>query len=809
MEQFIRWLLGITHSPDLIEGGSWTLRCQALPEGITAVGYSALVLLAIVGVWWLYRLEGRVVRLPIRLLMIGLRLVVLACVAGMLLELVVVITKKERVPSQLLVLVDDSESMSLHDPYADQDLAERTARALASSKDSLSADQLRSQTRAQLAQRAVRGLLGPLADERQVVLYRFSSGLEPMAADKLDALRATGTTSAIGDALSTALAAHRGQPLAGVLLVSDGQSNTGQDARKAAEKAGRDGVLVNALAIGTEQGPSNARVVEIEGSPVVFVRDPSELSVLYESRGLEGQPGSVVLEMQHDGGPWMKLGREEIVFGTDTVIGRVGFKFTPEAIGQYQFRATISQTGPELTESDNVALKGVKVVRQRVRALLVAGYPAPEVQFLRNALLRDTALEFASWLQSASEGYEQAGHRPLRRLPATLQELSHYDVVILFDPDMKALGSAWSEMLRNFVGAAGGGLIYIAGELNSQQLLSSGSEEGGAVDHTWLRVLPVVSDPGLYQSSADVQLSSREMWNLELTPEGEADTIFRFAEEPSRNREILASLPGMYWHCPVTRAKPGATVLARHGDPRMHNSYGRHVLFATQRYGPGYTVFIGFDSTYRWRYLHEEYFDGFWARLVDRVGRNKALGGRYPFILTTDKAAYRPGDQVTLRAQWIEESGSTPTDLRGEVEVPGGQPIAIELQPVADKEGTVEATFPVEESGPYLVRIVPATTDGDLGALRPATLDFRVDPRSQELDKPAIDRALLDDVARAGGGQLFTLADYRQIADSFKIKRVERVLEYRDELWDAPILFSLLLVCLTAEWILRKRSRMA
>ena len=153
--------------------------------------------------------------------------------------------------------------------------------------------------------------------------------------------------------------------------------------------------------------------------------------------------------------------------------------------------------------------------------------------------------------------------------------------------------------------------------------------------------------------------------------------------------------------------------------------------------------------------------------------------------------------------------GSAPTDLRGEVEVPGGQPIALELAPVADREGTVEATFPVEEAGPYLVRIVPATTDGDLGGLRPATLDFRVDPRSQELDKPAIDRALLDDVARAGGGQLFTLADYRQIADSFKIKKVERVLEYRDELWDAPALFSLLLICLTVEWILRKRSRMA
>jgi Protein of unknown function (DUF1194) len=807
MHALVRWLLGLTHSPEMIEDGSWALRFQAVPEGATAVGYLALVGLVIVGVWWLYRIEGRTVSPLLRIGMVALRLIVLGCVACMLLELVIVITKKEQVPSQLLVLVDDSESMSLKDPYADQELADRTARAVSTTEDPLTPETLRDQTRAQLARRAVAGLVGPLADERQVILYRFSGGLEPLSADKLDALAANGTTSAVGDALSTALAAHRGQPLAGVLLVSDGQSNTGQDVRKAAEQAARDGILINTLAIGTEQGPSNARLVEIEASPVVFVRDSTEITVLYESRGLEGQPGTVLLEVQHDGGPWSDVGRDEVVFGTDSVLGRSSFHFAPEAIGQYQFRAGISQSSPELTTSDNTALKMVKVVRQRVRALMIAGYPAPEVQFLRNALLRDTALEFASWLQSASEGYEQAGHRPIRRLPKDLQELSHYDVVVLFDPDMKALGTGWADMLHNFVGAAGGGLVYIAGELNSQQLLSGGGE-GGAVDNSWLRVLPVVSDPGLYQSTADVALSSREVWNLELTPEGSGDTIFRFSEDPSRNREILASLPGMYWHCPVTRAKPGATVLARHGDPRMHNSYGRHVLLASQRYGPGYTVFIGFDSTYRWRYLHEEYFDGFWARLVDRVGRNKALGGRYPFILSTDKAAYRPGDQVTLRAEWIE-GGTGQTDLRGEVDVPGGEPITLELSPVPEKEGTVAATFNVEEAGPYLVRIVPATTEGDLANLRPATLDFRVDPRSQELDKPALDRALLDDVARAAGGQLFTLADYQQIADAFKIKQVERVLEYRDELWDAPLLFGLLMICLTTEWVLRKRSRMA
>ena len=110
----------------------------------------------------------------------------------------------------------------------------------------------------------------------------------------------------------------------------------------------------------------------------------------------------------------------------------------------------------------------------------------------------------------------------------------------------------------------------------------------------------------------------------------------------------------MYWSFPVTRARPGATVLARHGDPRMQNQYGRHVLLASQLYGPGRTVFIGFDSTYRWRYLSEDYFDGFWARLVDRVGRNKALGGRFPFQVNLGKSVYRVGDQVSIGVRYTE-----------------------------------------------------------------------------------------------------------------------------------------------------------
>ncbi len=233
---------------------------------------------------------------------------------------------------------------------------------------------------------------------------------------------------------------------------------------------------------------------------------------------------------------------------------------------------------------------------------------------------------------------------------------------------------------------------------------------------------------------------------------------------------------------------------------------------AIHRYGPGHAAFLGFDSTYRWRYLHEEYFDGYWARLLDRVGRSKALGGRYPFTLTSDKAVYRTGERIAIRAKAIEssEGSAVVADLRGEVELAGQPPVPLEMEPLANQLGIVEANFTPTEAGTYSVRILPGNVQaqGD-PAVRPATLNLRVETAHSELDRPKLDRALLEDMARTTDGSVVSLADYEQLPAAFKVKEVGRLLEYRNELWDAPIVFGSLMVLLTLEWILRKRSRMA
>jgi hypothetical protein len=99
-------------------------------------------------------------------------------------------------------------------------------------------------------------------------------------------------------------------------------------------------------------------------------------------------------------------------------------------------------------------------------------------------------------------------------------------------------------------------------------------------------------------------------------------------------------------------------------------------------------------------------------------------------------------------------------------------------------------------------------TDVEHG-VRVARLNLKVEPPRAERDNPSLDRPLLEELARLSGGQVFTLAEKDQLPSAFQVRRVERVLPYRDEIWNAPILFGLVVLLLTIEWVARKKYRMA
>ena len=282
MNRFWQYLLGIEPtSPGVVSGVDSRLEFASLPRGVGAVVtiLGALVLVALL--WRLYRWERRELSPAKRALLAGLRILTIAAVGIMLLEPVLVSTRREQVRSHLAMILDDSESMKFSDPYTDDAKAAEIASGVKmESVDGKSpVALLRETSRLALAQKVLGANLDDLGRGRDLFVYDLDTAARPGAGEsarsrKLDDVQAKRPVSPLGDALHGVIGAHRGQPVAGLILATDGRSNTGEDPVRAVEAAARQNIPIYAIAAGADEGPRNIRVAEVEAAPVVFVRDP-------------------------------------------------------------------------------------------------------------------------------------------------------------------------------------------------------------------------------------------------------------------------------------------------------------------------------------------------------------------------------------------------------------------------------------------------------------------------------------------------------------------------------------------------------
>ncbi|MEM9019766.1 MAG: vWA domain-containing protein [Planctomycetota bacterium] len=830
MRDSLYWLMGI-EPEQWSEGGRWSLRWLATPSGDVALGAIVVIALVVALFFWLYRREGGQLTGGLRTLLFGLRVFILGVVVVMLLEPALVLSKVDQVPSKLLVLVDTSPSMGLSDSWLD----EASARAAAQQIGISDPDTLRELERIELVEGLVgQGLLAELAGggKREVHVHTFD---ERLTARELDEPEQTddsgrrftlgGRSTSVGESIQQVLQAYRGQPLAGVVVITDGQNSTpgSMPLSKIGDLANQDRVPIFSVGVGTPEGPRNASIRQFENDDYAFVNDTTRMTVTLTSRGLADEPATVVIERLIDGSDdqdrvWETLVdpktnqplRQQVTLAGDRDQPEVTFDFTPDQKEQIVLRARLEEVEGEIDPDDNASgTTQINVIYDKTRVLFLAGYTFPEVQFLRNTLLRDDSVEVASWLQEAEGDFRQpANGRPLIRLPNTLEEINQFDCVVLYDPDPSKWPVTFSELLVDFVSELGGGLVYVAGERNtapSFDRFNTGDERVGYVG-----LLPVIREPGLFRTNAQVNLTMRRPWKLQITDAGMRDAIFTFNRNPATNQQILNKLPGMMWHFAVTREKPGATVLARHGYPGMTNKYDQQeVLLATHLVGPGRVVYLGFDSSYRWRFVDERLYDGFWARVIDRAGLMKQRGGQHPFRVSTDRTDYEPGDEVTITARFIDagQIDAGLTALYAEIETGGDQPIRLELAPVAGDDQAFAARFIAERAGDYLARVWPGRQDSVTGA-KPNSYSFAVVLPDFETANPTLDSDALRLVSNATGGKYVALGAVGELPAAITTGLVDREQVDVQDIWDAPLLVILFLMAILAEWILRKKARL-
>ncbi len=814
MTQLFANLFGL--DPAAFAGARWSdlsIRWVGLPTA-SAGGWWSLATLALVAflLWHAvreYRREGAVISAGMRRLLTALRLGALGVALAILFQPTLVIDRSERLKSTAWLLVDDSLSMGVEEKA--EGGRRKTESRLEEVKWRIAEGSLGNEKRS---------LMGELAKSHQLRLAAFSDGWRELATNGFATLKPQGAATSLANGLRQTIENSRGQPVAAVVLVSDGQATDGET-MAAAQFATQRGVPVFTVGVGNPKAPRNIEVASLTANPVLFKDDEAVFTVRVLARELAGTPVKVTLREGSAGIPAGGIGethttpagmpapQEGRVVAEQTIKLPpndqpldVTLRAQPQQLGTFTYTASIAPLPDELTDRDNCVSFVARVIAQKPRVLFIAGNAGKEYRYLKSHLTRDTTLSVSCWLQSADAAFNQEGDAPLTTLPKTEQELFGYDVILMLDPDPREFDAAWAKLLTRFVGDHGGGLAFIASNKFTTDFLLARELQPIA------DLLPVQIEREQLSVAEALSRVSQQDWPWLVTAAGFENPVFQLDADAERNHRIWAAMPGFYWAQPVRALKPGATALAVHSDPRRQTRQGPQPVVATQFYGPGRVLFVASDSTWRWRFGGARAFEQFWSQAVRYITQGRLLGGLKRLVLTTDHDEYSLGQRVTVRAKALDESYKPVAIERFEVRVKTGSEgeRLLRLDPVAGAAGEFEGSLVAEQLGLCEITAnVPGGTARDAMALKAVRVTLpRLEFKDTRMNEP-----LLRQIAAVTGGEFLTLDRIGELPKLLPKREQLLVNEQTQDIWDTPLALCVFCGLLFTEWAIRKWKNLA
>ena len=744
-------------------------------------------------------------------LLVGLRWLSLLALLTILARPVQVRSQERVTPAQILVLADDSASMSRRDAYTGaEQQAEALAALVGSGSDVASPKAARAAvaetTRAELAAAWLDRELLPHLERRDydAQLLRFATTAEALA--QAEDLSGRGPATHLGDALGAALAQSRGRPVKGIVVLGDGRSNGGLDPMAATERAVQAGIPVHTVVVGDTRPERNLVLELVEAPSSVLEEDEISVTVRVRARGVESSASIEVLLEELDGDTAQPVDQQRVEpseEGTRVTLTAPGRRTGSRGL-ERRFRVSVEPLPEERMLDDNEVAAVVRVNPERIRVLYLDGYPRWEYRQLKDMLLRaDERIEAQMYLLSATPDFPQEATRGLDRLTRVPtradQLLDRYDVVILGDVNPWAIsadpaeGEQFVRSLTEFV-EKGGGLCVVAGEFDMPKAVA-GTD--------FAKLLPVTLDPtGALAFEVDTTVEQHPTLEDPASPH----QIVRLHPDPDLNRQLWqdeGGLRGFYWYFPVRGAKPGAQVLLRHPTASLSGDGERDPLLVAGYYPEGRTLFLAIDSTHRWQFRYEHrYHERFWRNAIRWLALGRLKGGDRRHQLEALEPEYGLDERVSLEARVLDEdfepleAESRTVELRG----PDGEEERLELTPDPSRPGVFRTSFEAGRAGAWSAVLL----DADEAVAR---ADYEVVLPSHENADPTPDPAGMLALAQRTGGRAVTLSEASALLEAFPGGEERREALRSDLLdaWDRWGTLALVLALLTLEWIARKR----
>lgn len=650
-------------------------------------------------------------------------------------------------------------------------------------------------------------------------LRPFAFGERTLPIQGLDALGFDQMDSDIVGGLRAAHATAGREPVAAIILFSDGAQHT------PLEPGALEGLPpVYTVSVG-HRAASSLALERIAVSRTHFDRSPIALTTRVSATGLDGRKAAVE------------------VFEGDRLVEESGFtiagddhrstqrmEFIPTRTGYTTFRTRVRLTDVDSEASleddpiveDNLKHALIDNREKTYRILYFTGRPNWQHAFVRRALDADPQLELASLIRISGpdrkfefrgarttmanplfEGFDdETGLSPrydeavFLRLgireselgdgyPATADELFTFDLIIWGDVERNFFADDHLDLTRRFVSERGGSLLLLGGPHG----LSEGGYRGTVIEG----ILPVTL------GTPDPRMATDVRFHPNPTVDGNLSGIFSLDPDPGANRTVWSSLPKLFGLNPIIGSRAGATVLATaKGADRVD---GRP-LYAWQPFGEGRTAVLAVGDTWQWRMLRENdvYHEQFWRQLA----RSLVQGTTEPITVTTQDE-WLVGQPDTLHivvrdSLYQKRDGLT---LRVEARGPDGVARNLPVEESMAQSGNYAAAIRFEQPGRYDFSVLAADREGEIGRVNTAQY---VHPDHRERISGGYKPSFLAEIAQLTGGRFYELADLDRLARDLPPSPGKEEHFDRVPIWHLPPIYALLVFLFSLEWFLRRRQ---
>ncbi|MGY8814021.1 MAG: glutamine amidotransferase, partial [Gammaproteobacteria bacterium] len=574
------------------------------------------------------------------------------------------------------------------------------------------------------------------------------------------------------------LGMSRSTPLGAVILISDGADNSGAITQEQLAELAAYNVPIHTVAVGRQR-----------------IEEDLELQdVTLPTQALPGTIMSARVAIRHDKAGLARLKvydgdkivmSSEIELQADTDISTAWLDIPALDTGYRHLKFALEPWPGEQVLENNDQSRVVEVKEDRYRVLYIEGEPRWEYKFIRRALEKDPSVDLVSLLRVSQNKFYRQGISSAEELeqglPESKVDLFKYDAMIIGSIEAASFNPEQQKMIHDFVSERGGSLLMLAGP--------NGLGLGGWGNSLLQEALPAKLD------TEDSEFI-REKVKVEPTTAGLQSAMLKLDQEIIKNRLLWNELPEIadYQHIgPLKLATSVLLNISLNGE--------KEPLLVSQPYGRGASYILATGGTWRWQMslpLEDQRHETFWRQLMRELVINSP--GR--FHISSQVVA----DRIKINTELRDENYEPEQELKLTAVVTPeiGEAMTIELQPSTEIPGVMTGEFIAEQSGLYNIETITRRNDEPIDSAR---LAIYHNAGKAEYFSLRTNRSLLSQLADATGGKDWNVEDLDELVNAVEFSSAGITEQEIRPLWDAPIIFLILMLLKSLEWILRRQWR--